>query len=364
MGVGQLALPALRAEAAHLGSSTVSAGSVPPPGVTAIQSFQPDLFTGRATTSVPIAVPPGRKGMQPSLGLSYSSSGRNGWVGAGWGLDLGYIERSTKKGVPRYDSSDTYTFMFQGVASDLVRIPDGTYRAKDEGLFLRVESLGAAGWEIRDKSGTRYLLGQTAASQVESGSQVFRWGLDRVVDLNGNSLTITYTKDQGQLYPAQIRYTAHEPTGLAPANQVDFTLEARPDVETSLRSGFPITTAKRLAAIEARTTVAADGTPAVGGTGTLVLARRYQLAYTLSPSTGRSLLTSVTQLGTDGTTSLPPVTFSYQTGGVSSFSLSSNSGAGAQVAWNGRYANVDTGHENFGCVHPYSGLPWTGQTSA
>src|SRR3990167_4194087 len=95
--ISQLALPP-RAEASHLGSSTASAGSAPPPSISAIQSFQPDLFTGRATTSIPIAVPPGRKGIQPSLALAYSSSGRNGWVGVGWSLEIGEIERSTKDG--------------------------------------------------------------------------------------------------------------------------------------------------------------------------------------------------------------------------------------------------------------------------
>ena len=143
----QLSLPPL-AQASHLGSSTASAGSAPPPAVSAIQSFQPDLFTGRATTAIPLAVPPGRKGIQPSLALAYSSSGRNGWVGVGWSLEVGAIERSTKRGVPRYDASDTFTppqqvgagftLSFQGIASDLVRIPDGTYRLKDEGLFLKI----------------------------------------------------------------------------------------------------------------------------------------------------------------------------------------------------------------------------------
>ncbi len=296
----QLTFPP-RAEAASLGSATASAGSAPPPSVSAIQSFQPDLFTGRATTSIPIAVPPGRKGMQPSLALAYSSSGRNGWVGVGWSLDAGYIERSTKNGVPKYDGSDTYAFMFQGVASELVQIPDGTYRAKDEGLFLKFINNGVSGWEVRDKSGTRYLFGHDVNSQIESGGQIFRWCLDQVIDPNGNSLAISYTKDQGQLYLASIRYTAHEPTGLAPANQVDFALEDRPDPETSERAGFPVTTAKRLKAIEAKATV----------DGTLALARRYALAYTTSARTGRSLLASITQIGSDGATSLPPTTFTY-----------------------------------------------------
>jgi len=298
--VAQLSLPT-RAEAAALGSTTASAGSVPPPSVSAIQSFQPDLFTGRATTSIPLAVPPGRKGIQPNLALAYSSSGRNSWVGVGWGLDVGYIERSTKNGVPKYDSSDTYTFLFQGVTSDLVQVPDGTYRAQDEGLFLQLIPHGVSGWEVRDKSGTRYLFGEDVTSQIESGGRAFRWCLDKVIDTNGNSLSIAYTKDRGQLYLAQIRYTGHEPTNLDSANEVDFILEDRPDPETTYRSGFAVTTAKRLKTIEAKAIIS----------GASSLAHRSALGYTASPRTGRSLLTSVTQFGSDGTTSLPPATFSY-----------------------------------------------------
>ena len=298
--VAQLAFPP-HADAAHLGSATASAGSAPPPNVSAIQSFQPDLFTGRATTSIPIVVPPGRKGVQPGLALTYSSSGRNGWLGVGWGLDVGYIERSTKNGVPKYDSTDTYTFMFHGVSSDLVQIPDGTYRAKDEGLFLKFINNGVSGWEVRDKSGTRYLFGQTVTSQIENTGKVFRWSLDKVRDAHGNTLTLSYLKDQGELYLSQLAYTGHEPTSLAPTNHVLFSLEDRPDIETTYRAGFPVTTAKRLKTIETKATVS----------GVLSLARRYTLTYTQSPRTSRSLLSSVTQIGSDGTTALPPTTFTY-----------------------------------------------------
>src|SRR3989338_7727583 len=112
----------------QLGQIAESAGST--------QSFQTDLFTGRAQTSVPIFVPPGRKNIQPNLNLSYSSSGGNSWLGMGWALDMGFIQRDLKKGVPQYsavgaapaggaggvDEIDKFIFSFQGVSSELVSV--------------------------------------------------------------------------------------------------------------------------------------------------------------------------------------------------------------------------------------------------
>jgi len=60
-----------------------------------------DLFTGTATTSIPIAVPPGRGGVHPTLALVYNSANGNGWVGLGWKLEKSVIERQTAH--PRSD---------------------------------------------------------------------------------------------------------------------------------------------------------------------------------------------------------------------------------------------------------------------
>ena len=49
---------------------------------------------GAATYNIPIQVPPGTAGMTPKLSLTYSSSGSNGILGIGWGIDgLSQISR-------------------------------------------------------------------------------------------------------------------------------------------------------------------------------------------------------------------------------------------------------------------------------
>ena len=135
-------------------------------------SVQPDLFTGVLTTSVPILVPPGRHGMQPTFALAYESSGGNDWVGMGWKLGLGAVERQTRFGVD-YTAQD-YTLGVNGIAGDLVQAPSPApsteYRLNIEGPFVRVQRLTAGDGQqyfvATDKSGTTYSFGQTAASRV------------------------------------------------------------------------------------------------------------------------------------------------------------------------------------------------------
>jgi hypothetical protein len=62
-------------------------------------------FSGTAVYSIPIEVPPGRNGIAPNLALVYNSMAGNGWLGVGWNLDMGAIQRSIKFGV-NYTSND------------------------------------------------------------------------------------------------------------------------------------------------------------------------------------------------------------------------------------------------------------------
>ena len=269
-----------------------------------------DLFTGTATTSIPIDIPPGRQGVQPDLALVYGSANGNGWLGMGWKLEKGVIERQTKFGVDY--SGDDYVFRLSGINVELVNIGNDEYRAKVEGGFTRVKKLTATDGKpyflATDKTGKTFIFGSVAGTRVadlNDATKIFRWCLERVEDVHGNYMTLTYTADQGQAYLSQIDYTGHGST--VPTNTVKFYLENRSDLLDLYTTDFRITTGKRLKTIE------------ILGNGSLV--RAYSLTYVNALSTSRSLLKTVRQVGKDasvdvngivvGGTALPTMTLQY-----------------------------------------------------
>ncbi|MGH8550394.1 MAG: SpvB/TcaC N-terminal domain-containing protein [Blastocatellia bacterium] len=273
----------------------------------------PDLFTGTMSHSIPIEVPPGRKGMDPGLSLDYRSNNGNGWVGVGWELEIGAIERSSQFGVSY--TGDNYVLRIGGSTIDLTNVSTGEYSARIEGGFSRIRKLNAADgqpyWEITDNKGTRYLFGQTSDSRQDnrakcsaflcprvifgSPNQIFRWALDHVEDPHGNFMTVTYTKDRGQIYPEQIDYAGG--ASLSPTHSINFILESRTDTPTLYTSGFGVTTGYRLKTIE------------VFASGDRI--RKYDLEYRNSARTARSILASVRQYGQDGLTQLPAQTLTW-----------------------------------------------------
>ena len=70
---------------------------------------------------------------------------------------------------------------------------------------------------ITDKKGIKYFYGNTNDSKQYDPSNtthIFRWALNRVEDLNGNYMTISYLNDQGQIYPQTISYTGNDSASL------------------------------------------------------------------------------------------------------------------------------------------------------
>ena len=307
------------------GSGINSSASAARPGNERL-NFQADLFTGRFAYSVPIVIAPARQGAQPALALAYNSAGGNGWCGVGWSLEAGFIQRETRYGVPlkwgttvplnEYDDAKGFVFNVGGASGTLVNVGGNEYRAEVDGAFLRfLYFKGQNYWEVTDKSGNKFYFGETndpfgrpTNSRMENdrpgwtpgvGQSTFRWSLNRVRDVNGNETYLSYMNEGNELYITAIRYNANVNVPALPATHtVEFQLEDRNDRSFSFQAGYRVAQNKRLSQIQVRV----SGDPV----------RRYALGYTYSPSTGRSLLTGVTEFGADDISSLPPTTFDYQ----------------------------------------------------
>jgi hypothetical protein len=257
----------------------------------------PDMLTGSFSHAIPITIPPGRKGMQPQLGLVYRSSNPNSWVGLGFSLNPGYIVRSTRLGPPTYiDTQDTFYFITDAGTTELVHLIDNLYQAKVESSFTKFFKEPDDTWKAVAKDGSILRFGQTNDAKETSASGTFSWYITKATDTNGNYIEFNYTKDQGKSYLSRIDYTGNE-MGISPTNSVEFFLEARNDITSSYISTAKITTAKRLKEIQVK--VGYD------------LVWRYVLEYNYSPDTNRSLLKTITQYAADNKT-LPQQKFSYQ----------------------------------------------------
>ncbi|WP_455382617.1 SpvB/TcaC N-terminal domain-containing protein, partial [Salinispira pacifica] len=63
---------------------------------------------GSARLSIPLTLPPGRRGMAPALALVYDSDGSRCVAGRGFDIPVSVIGIDTRMRLPRYDGEDDY----------------------------------------------------------------------------------------------------------------------------------------------------------------------------------------------------------------------------------------------------------------
>jgi len=173
-----------------------------------------DLVSGSGAfiLPIPIVVPPGRAGIQPELALTYNSYDLSSWVGAWWTLGMGNIHRPLKDGV-KYEEGE-YEVNGLKLIRALVWDKTGYHAYAPEvqtdytRYFIKTDATDKeiGGWEVQTKDGKTLYFGTTDKSRqsFDSGADVFKWCLDRVEDANGNYMTISYTKYDGEIYLRQI----------------------------------------------------------------------------------------------------------------------------------------------------------------
>lgn len=236
-----------------------------PPGAVADEiSTNVDMFSGRLRSTLAIETLPGRRKIQPGLVVTYTSPQRNNWLGRGWDLSLGSIERDTTLGM------DTlrYAFHTSESSDELVPVAPNEYSVRIEAAFRRFSLRTAGGqsmWEVTATDGTRYFYGRTENSRVSSpvSGEIFEWALDRVQDAYGNYMEVTYARFGAEIYPAEIGYAGNG--DMPPTNVIRFITEARADVSPDYRWYFDTAARRRLSQIQ----ILANG----------VLIRTYEFSY-------------------------------------------------------------------------------------
>ncbi|MBU1125344.1 MAG: VCBS repeat-containing protein, partial [Candidatus Omnitrophica bacterium] len=283
------------------------AGSFTP--VNAMNNYYVDPYTGSANFSLPLALPSLRESIPFSPKLVYSSRANNGWLGVGWKLDLGVIERSTKNGFPSYDSNDEFVFSFGDQQNELVKINSTEYRAKHSSADWQFLFNGEH-WMVKDPLGRTYYFGledvfsdYSRTKDPQNPQKVFRWRLSKIVDNTGNALCITYLRDCIEIFYAEKSEASRASSRKDDYNywtRIYFTND-RSDIVFSFRPGF------------------IDDYPFAGRGRISRIHYHYQrqlikqlvFEYESSPLTARSLLVRISERGNDGVTRNPPITFRY-----------------------------------------------------
>lgn len=272
---------------------------------------------GQATYSIPVVVPPGRKNMQPSVSLNYSSSRGNSVAGVGWGLS-GVSAISRCGATPAQDgftASPQYDATRDRLCLDGQRlmVVNGIYGSNGAEYRTELDSFarivqtgsinhGTSYFTVNHKDGrtSRYGYASDSKHKASGRSEILTWAITDTQDPSSNSITYDYTDyGDGEYHVSAIHYTA---IGLVDGDRhVRFDYETRPDTGTSFLAGGKTRNTKRLKAIKTEYQA--------------TLIRKYTLNYGMqSASTSRSLLRGVQECAykTGIEHCLPETTFEWQ----------------------------------------------------
>jgi hypothetical protein len=163
------------------------------------RSFVPSLATGTASYGVDIAVPPAVGGFSPKLALEYDGGSGVSELGLGWHLGgVPSVRRRVEDGLPRFDDTDSFELAGLGAVSELLEMPDGSYRPRYEtGTFARVQrSADGTQWEARTKAGVTHRFGGTGFTEDDEG-KVATYLLREQQDLHGHLIRYEWDENSG-----------------------------------------------------------------------------------------------------------------------------------------------------------------------
>jgi hypothetical protein len=282
--------------------------------------------SGAATYSIPIQVPPGIGGLEPKISLEYNSQAGSGVAGVGWNIGgLSAITRCPQtpaqdpvslQGSVKYDWNDRYCLDGQRLVL-VDNNGNGVTYASQLGTHFRTEidnfsriwpielaGAGHARFEVKTKSGLTMQYGETIDSRIEAmagRAEVAVWALNKITDLAGNTMTISYFKDPTYrwFYPASIKYAGHE---------LYFHWEPLH------LTGEPVIRQYHAGALSEKAYILKELRVF---TGSLGQTKTYKMAYSSSPISSKTRLTNVAECV--GTECKQPLNINYPSEGFTNF---------------------------------------------
>ena len=241
-------------------------------------------FYGSFSHAIPIDVPSYR-GLEPRLALTYSSEGRNGFVGVGWNL-WGQPDRARKRG-PRDATLRGGRHLPAGwpgarrlsAGQPQPELHDRSVNAtstKNESyLRIRFDSTGNT-WTVWGRDGTRTVFTPIftvpPSGYVAGGTLI--WGQTSAIDTHNNMVTYAWSCVGGDCYPNSISYNGY---------QITFYREGRPDPQS-----FAAATVVGQMLYRLRSVIVQLGGDPIRG---------YQLSYSTSPSPDARCLDPYASMG-------------------------------------------------------------------
>ena len=201
---------------------------------------------GAAVYTIPLQLPQGINGMQPSLSVTYNSQGGNGLMG--WGWDLSGISSVTRTGRTLYhdgemtaaDLSSEDCFLLDG--RRLIQVDSTSssveYRTEQDEMSKIVSYISY----VPTGSGTARVIshftvwradglimeyGATESAWIDPQDtcrQALCWMLDKVSDRDGNAILYHYneSEDTGEFFVDSILYTSNQAQGVPAQFAVTF----------------------------------------------------------------------------------------------------------------------------------------------
>ena len=266
------------------------------PGSTSGQ-FSVSKSSGSASYAIPVVVPVGTAGVQPSLNIAYNSFGDNGLMGVGFSLSgQSSIGRCSKNrsldGVAQaVDVASYQAFCLDGTRMLPVDSSGREFRLVEDS-FAKITSHGGTAeapeyFKVLYKSGDLSTYGNNSQARQTFLSVNSNWAITATQDRAGNSIAYSYISRNNMSLPNYIVYAN---------NRIDFEYVNRADTVEGYQLGSKQVIDQLLKKIDI----------SVGNHQF----RSYVFGYDLNPVSEHSRLSTVTECGADGTC-LKPTTFSW-----------------------------------------------------